>query len=111
MQFIFKKKLYVIAFLIVLTAMFVLWFQVPYSFAASLQDKINEGSNKVTQFFKDCLKALIVIMFGWMGYSLLFAKTAEGLADLKGRIAICILAFLLILGGDWIYETVNGFFS
>ncbi|MGN4128088.1 TrbC/VirB2 family protein [Lysinibacillus sphaericus] len=111
MQLIMKKKMYVSAFVIVLIAMLVLWFQVPFSYADTLQEKINQGSNKVVQFLKDCLKAIVVVMFAWMGYSLLFSKTVEGLADIKGRAAIVLLCFLFILGGDWIYETVNGFFS
>lgn len=111
MQLSMQKKLYVGALVIVLIAFFVLWFQVPFSYADTLQDKINQGSNKIVQLFKDCLKAIAVIMFGWMGYSLLFSRTAEGLADLKGRIVIVLVCFVFILGGDWIFETVNGFFS
>lgn len=111
MQLTTQKKLYVGVLAMVLIAFFVLWFQVPFSHAATLQDKINEGSNKIVQFFKDILKGIALIMFGSMGYSYLFSKTAEGLADMKGRILIILACFILILGGDWIYETINGFFS
>jgi hypothetical protein len=76
--------------------------------ATSLKSQINSNSTttlttsvdtagaNIIKLAKDIALVVLFILIIWMGYSVWFKKTAEGLADMKGRLIGLLIAIAFV---------------
>lgn len=79
---------------------------------ANNQDKLEQTIDNAGQEAVDTARELaiaaLVVLIIWMAYSLLIKKSAEGLADMKGRLGGVIIAIAFIFFTDQILGAIFG---
>ena len=76
-----------------------------------LTETVDNAGQEIVKLGRDIGIVLLVVMIGWMGYSLVIKKSAEGLADMKGRMVGVIIAVALIFFSEQILGAIFGIFG
>ncbi|MEK5217743.1 hypothetical protein [Psychrobacillus sp. FSL H8-0487] len=79
---------------------------------ANNQDKleatIDKAGKEVVNTAREIAIVALVVLIIWMAYSLLIKKSAEGLADMKGRLGGVVIAVAFIFFTDQILGAIFG---
>ncbi|MGA5692686.1 hypothetical protein [Cytobacillus pseudoceanisediminis] len=77
----------------------------------TLTNTVDSAGKNVVKLARDIAVAVLVFLICWMGYSLFFKKSAEGLADLKGRMGLALAAVAFIFFPEQILGAIFGIFG
>ncbi|WP_019156883.1 hypothetical protein [Robertmurraya massiliosenegalensis] len=76
-----------------------------------LEKTVDSAGNTLVKFARDIAIVVAIILIMLMAYSLFIKKSAEGLADMKGRMGGLILAIALIFFTEQILGAILGIFG
>lgn len=62
----------------------------------TLTKTVDDAGNTVVKLARDIAVVVLILLLIWMGYSVWFKKTAEGLADMKGRLFGALIAIVFV---------------
>lgn len=77
----------------------------------TLTTTVDTAGKSAVKIARDIGIVGLVIMIVWMGYSLFFKKSAEGLADMKGRLGLLIIAVAFVFFAEQILGAIFGIFG
>lgn len=77
----------------------------------TLTSTVNNAGTSVVKLARDIAFVVLIVLIIWMGYSLWVKKTAEGLADMKGRLAGLLLAVAFVFMPEKILGAIFGIFG
>ena len=61
-----------------------------------LEETVDKAGSAFVKSAREIAIAVLVVLVVWMAYSLLIKKSAEGLADMKARMGVAIVAIAFI---------------
>lgn len=76
--------------------------------AKELEDTIDHAGASIIDTAREIAIVLCVLVSASMGYSLWIKKTAEGLADVKGRVGALIFGLIFVFFPEQIIGTILG---
>jgi hypothetical protein len=77
----------------------------------TLTNTVDTAGKSVINLARDIAVVVLVFFLCWMGYSLFIKKSAEGLADLKGRMGLALAAVAFIFFPEQILGAIFGIFG
>lgn len=85
--------------------------QVKKSNIDDLEKTVDKAGNQVVDLAREIAIVVAIIVIVWAAYSLFIKKSAEGLADMKGRMGVLLLAIAMIFFTEKILGAVFGLFG
>lgn len=76
-----------------------------------VESTVDKAGSGVIKLARDIGVVVLVVMLVWAGYSLFVKKSAEGLADMKGRLGVMILAIAFIFFSEQIIGAILSIFG
>jgi len=76
-----------------------------------LEDTVNDAGESIVDFTREVAIVVSVLVLIWMGYSLFIKRSAEGLADMKGRMGGLIVALAFVFFTEQILGAIFGIFG
>ena len=77
----------------------------------TLTNTVDKAGRNIVKTARDIGVVALVILLIWMGYSLFIKKSAEGLADMKGRLGAAVLAIAFVFFSEQILGAIFGIFG
>lgn len=78
---------------------------------STLESTIEGAGDKVVSLAREVAIVAVILIVIWMGYSLLIKKSAEGLADMKGRLGALVLALIFVFFSEQVLGALFGIFG
>lgn len=78
---------------------------------SQLEKTVDKAGNEIVKLARDVAIVVAVIVIVWAAYSLFVKRSAEGLADMKGRMGVLLLAIALIFFTEQILGAILGMFG
>lgn len=77
----------------------------------TLTNTVDSAGSSIVKLARDIGVVALIILLIWMGYSLFIKKSSEGLADMKGRMGLAVLAVAFIFFSEQILGAIFGIFG
>lgn len=85
--------------------------QVKSSNINELENTVDNAGKQIVDLAREIAIVIAVIVIIWGAYSLFVKKSAEGLADMKGRMGVLLLAIAMIFFTEKILGAIFGLFG
>lgn len=79
--------------------------------STTLNSTVDKAGSSLVKLARDIAVVVLVLVIIWAGYSLFVKKSAEGLADLKGRMGVIVVAIAFIFFAEQIIGAILKLFG